>query len=320
MRHKVYTKPNPISEEVLEKSYLDRFNLKKGLNALTQALKDESIKTSEAYKLITSGRELTSEEKKQVQKQLLSLLTKLGSTAIFLLPGGSIPILAYNIIKKKIKNKQPEEIMENKLVGGRADNSTIKDIAKKFRVSVDYLRKQLKKGMKIESEHTDDKEKQKEIAEDHLAEFPNYYEELEDVEKKLKDYWKDKLKNEGIKPLIKQRLNESTNPIFKKLKDDNKLTYPKIPTNKIFKNDYKSFGVNITDESKYKEETVNVSKIIPTQKNVTIDNLKKVINVTELPELFKEGNEYYVIDGHHRISMVILNGKDEITAKVYTKE
>lgn len=314
-----YPNLSSISEEVLGESYLDRFNLKKGLNALTQALKDETIKTSEAYKLITSGRELTPEEKKQVQKQLLSLLTKIGSTAIFLLPGGSIPILAYNIIKKKIKNKQPEEIMENKLVGGRADNSTIKDIAKKFRVSVDYLRKQLKKGMKIESEHTDDKEKQKEIAMDHIDEFANYYEELEGLEKKLKAEWKDKLKNEGIKPLIKQRLNESTNPIFKNLKNENKLTYPKIPTNKIFKNDYKSFGVNITDESKYKEETVNVSKIIPTQKNVTIDNLKKVINVTELPELFKDGNEYYVIDGHHRISMAILNGKDEITAKVYTK-
>ena len=84
--------------------------------------------------------------------------------------------------------------MENKLVGGRADNETIKDLSKKFRVTVKYLQQQLKKGMKVESEHTDDKEKQKEIASDHLAEFPNYYEELEGVEKKLKDYWKDRLK------------------------------------------------------------------------------------------------------------------------------
>jgi hypothetical protein len=188
-------KLDSVSEQELDKSYLDKYNIKKGIKSLINSLKDEKIKTSEAYKLIISGRELTPEEKEQVEKQLISLLTKLGSTALFLLPGGSIPILAYNIIKNKFKNKGPEEIMENKLVGGRADNSTIKDIAKKFRVSVEYLRKQLKKGMKVESEHTDDKEKQEEIATDHLAEFPNYYEELEGVEAKLKDYWKDRLKD-----------------------------------------------------------------------------------------------------------------------------
>lgn len=193
-------KLNSVAENEIEEGYLDKFNLKKGMNALMQTLKDERIKTSDAYKLITSGKELSKEEKKQVQKQLLSLVTKLSSAAIFLLPGGSIPILAYNIIKNKVKNKQPEEIMENKLVGGRADNETIKDLSKKFRVTVKYLQQQLKKGMKVESEHTDDKEKQKEIASDHLAEFPNYYEELEGVEKKLKKYWKERLKEKVNQP------------------------------------------------------------------------------------------------------------------------
>jgi hypothetical protein len=195
-------KLNSVAENEIEEGYLDKFNIKKGMNALIQTLKDESIKTSDAYKLITSGKELSKEEKKQVQKQLLSLITKLSSAAIFLLPGGSIPILAYNLIKnKKAKEtKQPEEIMENKLVGGRADNETIKDLSKKFRVTVKYLQQQLKKGMKVESEHTDDKEKQKEIASDHLAEFPNYYEELEGVEKKLKKYWKDRLKEKVNQP------------------------------------------------------------------------------------------------------------------------
>ena len=81
--------------------------------------------------------------------------------------------------------------MENKLVGGRADNSTIKDISKKFRVSVKYLKKQLKDGVKVESEHTDDEDKQKEIVMDHLEEYANYYEELSKMEDKLKKYWKD---------------------------------------------------------------------------------------------------------------------------------
>lgn len=306
-------------ENEIDEGYLDKFNVKKGVQALITSLKDEKIKTSEAYKLITSGKPLTPEEKKQVQKQLVSLLTKLGSAAIFLLPGGSIPILAYNIIKnKKNKAKEIESIMENKLKGGKSDNSTIEDIAKKFRVSVKYLKQQLKKGVKVEAEHTDDKEKQKEIATDHLYEFPNYYEELEGVEKKLKVYWKDKLKNEGIKSLIKQRLDEAVD--FKKLKDDNKSTYPKIPSSNIFKHDVIAKGFNVNDKSKSTEESVNLSSIIPTQKNVSIDNLKKVKNVTELPELFKIGNSYYVIDGHHRISIAILDGKETIKAKVYTKE
>lgn len=98
-------------ENEIDEGYLDKFNVKKGVQALITSLKDEKIKTSEAYKLITSGKPLTPEEKKQVQKQLVSLLTKLGSAAIFLLPGGSIPILAYNIIKnKKIKLKKLNQL------------------------------------------------------------------------------------------------------------------------------------------------------------------------------------------------------------------
>ena len=103
------------------------------------SIKDESIKTSEAYKLITSGKKLTPEEKDKVKKQLGSLLTKVTKSAIFLAPGGSLVLLAFNLISNKVKKLEPEEIMENKLVGGRADNETIKDIAKKFRVTVKYL-------------------------------------------------------------------------------------------------------------------------------------------------------------------------------------
>jgi hypothetical protein len=211
-------KLNSVAEEELEEGFLDN-NIKKGKDviergkaALWSSLNDTKIQTSNVYKSLNSGKQLTPEEK----KELMDLLTKIGSAALFLLPFGSIPFYAIRLFKKhkdKIKNKEkePEEIMENKLVGGRADNKTIKDVSKKFRVPVKYLKQQLKKGMKVESEHTDDKEKQREIAEDHLAEFPNYYEELEGVEKKLKDYWTEKL-GEDItesKKLIKKLLRET---------------------------------------------------------------------------------------------------------------
>ena len=57
------------------------------------------------------------------------------------------------------------------LQGGAGDKLTIEDIATKHNVSVEYAKEQLNKGIKIESEHTSDVEKQTEIALDHLSEF-----------------------------------------------------------------------------------------------------------------------------------------------------
>ena len=42
------------------------------------------------------------------------------------------------------------------------------------------------KGIKVEKEHTDDESVAKQIAKAHLAEFPNYYTALDEMEKKLK--------------------------------------------------------------------------------------------------------------------------------------
>jgi len=43
---------------------------------------------------------------------------------------------------------------------------------------------QLKKGIAVEKEHTDDEEIAKAIAKDHLTELPDYYNRLEKMEKK----------------------------------------------------------------------------------------------------------------------------------------
>ena len=47
----------------------------------------------------------------------------------------------------------------------------------------------LKKGIKVEMEHTNDKKLAQEIAMDHLAEFPDYYDALEKLEVELKKKW-----------------------------------------------------------------------------------------------------------------------------------
>ena len=49
-----------------------------------------------------------------------------------------------------------------------------------------YKKTELDSGIDIESEHTDDPVTKLEIASDHLKEFPNYYENLKQMEKRLK--------------------------------------------------------------------------------------------------------------------------------------
>ncbi len=97
--------------------------------------------------------------------------------------------------------------MKNKIKGGKADNLTPKDIANKFDVSTKMIKNQIKKGKKIESEHTSDEEKQTEIASDHVSEFPDYYDRIEKMEKEADKYWKDKVKENKI--FIKNLLRET---------------------------------------------------------------------------------------------------------------
>lgn len=59
---------------------------------------------------------------------------------------------------------------------------TLKAIAKKHNVELEYLQAQLRAGIKVEKEHTTDVDIAKEIALDHLNEKPDYYERLKQVE------------------------------------------------------------------------------------------------------------------------------------------
>jgi len=57
------------------------------------------------------------------------------------------------------------------------------EIAKKHGVSLEMILMQLKKGIEVEQEHVHDDKIAKEIALDHLAELPDYYDRLEKMEK-----------------------------------------------------------------------------------------------------------------------------------------
>ncbi len=115
---------------------------------------------------------------------------------------------------------------------------------------------------------------------------------------------------------------------FKDLEKSNRTTLPKIPVEKIFKNNVenisnirKSADVYINSD-KFETlpiETINIDKIVPTQRSLNIDNLKKVQNTNKNTGayLLKFKDKYFVLDGHHRIAMNILNGNSSINAHVY---
>ena len=67
---------------------------------------------------------------------------------------------------------------KDSIPGGRADKKSPSD----------FNKRDVEKGRKIEREHTDDDDKTREIAIDHLEEFPDYYDEkksLPAMERKL---------------------------------------------------------------------------------------------------------------------------------------
>ena len=116
---------------------------------------------------------------------------------------------------------------------------------------------------------------------------------------------------------------------FAALKKQFRSTIPKIPTNQIFKNEVSQPSMDERKPAdKYFENdafeqlpsvSVDVNDIIPTQKTINIDNLQKVKNTTKRTDAFllKSGGKYYVLDGHHRIAINILNNNNTIIAYVY---
>jgi hypothetical protein len=114
-----------------------------------------------------------------------------------------------NTFKKYFKTETTQLAEANEIKGGKADNMCIKDIAKKFKVAISKIEAEMKKGKKVEHEHTNSDSKATEIAMDHLVEFPDYYTRLEKMEKEAEKHWKSKKVNENTKELIKRLIREN---------------------------------------------------------------------------------------------------------------
>ena len=81
------------------------------------------------------------------------------------------------------------EGLDNKIPGGLADEKTLVDIAKKYAGAkldyekiLDFVKEQMKLGIKAEMEHTSDVRIAAEIAKDHLWEKLTYYKDLQQIE------------------------------------------------------------------------------------------------------------------------------------------
>jgi len=105
-----------------------------------------------------------------------------------------VHLMGENIDGQRPSPSNPNPKMESKLLD--KPTPTIQDIAKKFNKSTKYILDQLKAGIRVESEHTNQFEVAMEIALDHLNERPDYYEVLKSVEKKKIT------KNEAIKAVL----------------------------------------------------------------------------------------------------------------------
>lgn len=139
--------------------------------------KDGSLYKASAPSFLSREKKLERRVKRQVKKLERVADDTLGLKARNLLQRRTLG----NELVGKVKNEFDSlglklgEAHKDQIPGGLADDSEPKD----------FPADQIEKGVKVEREHTDDDSLAKEIAMDHLKEFPNYYDALDEMEKKL---------------------------------------------------------------------------------------------------------------------------------------
>lgn len=129
---------------------------------------------------------------------------------------------------KKPKGRFESIEDEEYIIGGRADGMTPEDIAKKHGLPIEDIEEQLDIGDRVEMEHTDDPNIAHEIAMDHEAEIPDYYDRL----KKMEDD-AGIMEGQGFYPEYKYTKPESTRErlimaiisMFKAMSDKNKKVF-----------------------------------------------------------------------------------------------
>jgi hypothetical protein len=99
-----------------------------------------------------------------------------------------------------------------------------------------------------------------------------------------------------------------------------------VPTRNVFKKKISDAIKKITltgeriqqlvKDNQFTEEEVAVDEIAPSQLVVEKDNITKIDNKDNLPIIGKLGDNYVVLDGHHRVATNILSGEKTTKARV----
>lgn len=174
--------------------------------------KDVSILANKAINKIESNETISKKKKKETREATgassagpyaAPLFSNFSSEETTSKIGGKVPEVredqkGFKVPKLTMFSDESKEykIKEEILKGGASDNKTLLDIAKKhsyndstdstskekIKKMYEKLKSQLNKGIKIEMEHTNNKNKAKEIAMDHLFEMPDYYDKIEKIE------------------------------------------------------------------------------------------------------------------------------------------
>lgn len=90
---------------------------------------------------------------------------------------------------------------------GLGAGMTAKDVAAKHNLPVEAIEDQVEKGIKVELEHTSDLDKARQIAIDHLTEFPDYYDRLKKMEDEAKA--QEKKLSEEFSAFLSNELDEA---------------------------------------------------------------------------------------------------------------
>ena len=179
-------------------------------------------------------------------------------------------------------------------MAGLSKSMSIQDIANKYRVNIDTLKQELKKGIKVEREHTSDAKKAARIAMDHLFEDPKYYTKLDKIgleENKNISY---------IKPNFEVEWEEATRyPEFEQIGKEGWL--------KIARNG------NTIKYSKIKDYLGNVDLDFENLEEPKKQRFNKAFEQSriELPIVVKFDNDSYdLVAGNTRLSGLIKKGID----------
>lgn len=137
----------------------------------------------------------------------------------------------------------------------------------------------------------------------------------------------------ALMPSIAKRLGDvpiKPTKTISDLKVENKSTYPKIPTKNVFYHADDYYAVPrekrlsaekfMDTPEKLPTKEIDLKSIVPTQKNVTAQNIEDVQKAKSFDEpivAVEHEGKYYLLDGHHRTTSSIMRGDSKIEAKVY---